>query len=287
MKRILLATVALAALAGHARAADMAVKAQPPAPVCYWCGFYIGGTLGGAWSDDNSVNVVTTNTFINFPALSALGRTAGPASAVASSANLGARQSGLTGGFEAGYNWQFGPTWVAGFETDIEGIGHSGGSAAITQVAPRAGFPGFNYTSTVAVSEKVNYLGTVRGRLGYLFTPSFLLYGTGGLAYGGVGSTTLISGAETPLTGSTPIAGAGTTSGTRTGWTAGVGLEWMWTRNWTVKAEWLHYDLGSVTYSNGTMTSSLTSGLVNFTDASASSVKFSGDLVRAGLNYKF
>jgi hypothetical protein len=45
--------------------------------------------------------------------------------------------------------------------------------------------------------------------------------------------------------------------------------------------------LGNVTYSNGTMTSFLGTGAVNFTNASSSTVKFSDDLVRAGVNYNF
>jgi outer membrane immunogenic protein len=288
MRKFLLAGLAFGALSAPAMAADMYVKAAPPPPPCTWCGFYIGGTAGGAWTNNDAITVNTTNNFINFPLLSPLGISAGPASAVATSAAIGESKTGFSGGFEAGYNWQFWSNWVAGFETDIESLSGSGGSAGVTQVVPRTGFPGFNYTGTVAVSEKVNYLGTVRARLGFLgLTPSWLLYATGGLAYGGASSSTAITGGETPFTGSSNIAGGGSVSGTRTGWTAGAGVEWMVTRNWTVKGEWLHYDLGTVTYSNGTMTSFLAPGVPAFSDVSASSVKFSGDIIRAGLNYKF
>jgi hypothetical protein len=55
-----------------------------------------------------------------------------------------------------------------------------------------------------------------------------------------------------------------------------------------VKAEWLHYDLGRVTYSNGTLNGILTGGsTIAFTDVSNGTVKVSGDIVRVGLNYKF
>lgn len=64
-------------------------------------------------------------------------------------------------------------------------------------------------------------------------------------------------------------------------------MEYLFASNWTVKAEWLHYDLGTATYSNGAMTGILANGLINFTDVSSSTVKFSGDIVRAGINYKF
>jgi outer membrane immunogenic protein len=115
-----------------------------------------------------------------------------------------------------------------------------------------------------------------------------LAYGTGGLAYGSASSATAIAGAETPNTGTTNIAGLGSYSNTRVGWAAGAGLEYLFIPNWTVKAEWLHYDLGTATYSNGTMNGLLTgTNTIAFTDVSNSAVKFTGDIVRAGLNYKF
>jgi outer membrane immunogenic protein len=290
MKKYLWATTAVSVFALPAMAADLDrpyYKAPVQVPAPSWSGFYIGGTLGGAWSD-NSVDTTTTNTFVNNGALSALGRTTGPASALASTANLGTSPTSFIGGFEAGYNWQFAPTWVAGIEADIEGVANNGGSAQVTQVAPRTGFPGDNYTSTIGASDKLNYLGTVRGRLGYLVTPTWLFYGTGGLAYGGPSSSTAIAGAETPNTGTTNVAGVGSASSTLVGWTAGAGVEWLFAPNWTAKAEYLHYDLGSVTYSNGALNGFLTgTNIIAFTDLSSSTAKFSGDIVRAGLNYKF
>jgi outer membrane immunogenic protein len=293
LKKFALSTAAFSLLAFPAMAADLSpvpyTKAPALAPVSApgWTGFYIGGTLGGDWSD-NSVNTVTTNTFVNTGALSPLGRTAGPASALASTANLGTRSTSFIGGVEAGYNWQFAPAWVAGLEADIEGLANDGVSARITQVVPRTGFPGNNYTATVSVSDKLNYLGTVRGRLGYLITPTWLLYGTGGLAYGGASSSARIAGAETPNTGTNDIAGVGSASRTLVGWTAGAGVEWLFAPNWTAKAEYLHYDLGSFTYGNGTMNGILTrTNTVAFTDISSSTAKFRGDIVRAGVNYQF
>jgi outer membrane immunogenic protein len=292
MKHLFAAGAASMMIAGSAFAADMPLKAPAPTPTLDWYGFYIGGTFGGDWSDKNFVNVVTTNAFVD-PLLGSFGTSAATASATASSAVVGAgRNRGFTGGFEAGYNYQFESHVVLGLETDIEYLsGKSSGSA--TEVVGR--FPGFTYTSTIAVSDHLHYLGTVRGRLGFLPTASFLPstslmgYLTAGLAYGGATSSTAITGGETPNTDSTNIAGAGTYSGTRIGYTFGGGFEWMLSRNWTVKAEYLHYDLGTATYSNGRMTAFAVGlpGVVNFSDVSTSSVDFSGDLVRAGVNYKF
>jgi outer membrane immunogenic protein len=189
---------------------------------------------------------------------------------------------------EGGYNWQLAPNWVVGIEADFEVFGGSNGSGKVTQVAPRIGFPGDNFTATLSASDRIDWLSTVRGRLGFLVTPTWLVYGTGGVAFGGATSATAITGAETPNTGTNNIAGAGSYSNTRVGWTAGAGMEYLFAPNWTVKAEWLHYDLGTATYSNGAMNGILTgTNTIAFTDISSSTVKFTGDIVRAGVNYKF
>jgi outer membrane immunogenic protein len=291
MKSLILAATLSVLGSGVVIAADLPFYSKTPAAplpaVSNWTGFYIGGTLGGAWNN-NSVDVATTNTFINTPVLTPFGQTPGPASAAAATGNIGTKRSALAGGVEGGYNWQLAPNWVVGIEADFESFGGSSGSGQVTQVAPRSGFPGYNYTATLSASDKIGWLGTVRGRLGFLITPTWLVYGTGGLAYGNASSATAITGAETPYTGTNGIAGAGTYSSTRTGWTAGAGMEYLFATNWTVKAEWLHYDLGTATYSNGTMSGLQAQiNMTNFTDVSSSTVKFSGDIVRAGVNYKF
>jgi outer membrane immunogenic protein len=179
-------------------------------------------------------------------------------------------------------------TWLAGVEADIQGVAGGSGSATLNQVAPRIGFPSNSMTVTLGVSQRITYLGTVRGRLGFLPTPSLLAYVTGGLAYGGVESSTIISGGETPNTGSTNFAGFGNTSSTRTGYTVGAGVEWMFAPKWSLKAEYLYYDLGTVSYASTPMTSFLTgTTTVSFTNQSTSSVRFNGNVARVGVNYQF
>jgi outer membrane immunogenic protein len=80
---------------------------------------------------------------------------------------------------------------------------------------------------SIAASCKLDNLGTVRQRLGYLFTPTFLLYGTGGLAYGGAktGAALTLNNdcVATPIPGTCiwPSAStAGSYSSTRAGWTS-------------------------------------------------------------------
>jgi outer membrane immunogenic protein len=66
------------------------------------------------------------------------------------------------------------------------------------------------------------------------------------------------------------------------GWTAGAGVEWMYSRNWSIKAEYLHVDLGAADYRFAGTTFV---GTPHTTDSMLGDLKF--DLVRAGLNYRF
>jgi outer membrane immunogenic protein len=177
---------------------------------------------------------------------------------------------------------------VGSFEADIQGTSakSTDGSTATFAVV---GFGSATVTTNLSVTKELDYFGTVRGRLGWLATPSFLIYGTGGLAYGGVKASTNISqtlfnfgGVENPPNSVSGI------SQTRTGWTAGGGFEWMLAQQWSFKAEYLYYDLGSVTY-NGQVAAPLTSGVppTFFINNVQTSTRFNGNIVRVGLNYHF
>jgi outer membrane immunogenic protein len=295
MRKLLLTTAAFAALGLPAMAADLApvYKAPAPVPVCMWCGFYVGLNAGGTWSNDNSVAVNSglVQDFLAVPA------SFGAASAAGATGSVPAgNRSAFIGGAQIGYNWQISSTWLVGFEDDIQGVSGKGhGTLANNTPVGAGGFLGNPdvVTTSIASTNKLDYLGTVRGRLGYLFTPAFLLYGTGGLAYGGVKASTTITQSNndcafTPVACIQPAASTGgATSQTRAGWTAGAGLEWLFTQHWSAKVEYLHYDLGSVTFANGL----LLTGSGTFPAAggpaivsSASSTQFRGDLVRAGVN---
>jgi outer membrane immunogenic protein len=297
MKRFLLTSAALVLLALPAVAADMApapvYKAPIPVPVCIWCGFYLGLNAGGTWTDNNSVavNSALAQDFVGGPSSYGAASAAGASGIVP----VGGR-SGFIGGGQIGYNWQMAPVWLAGFETDIQGVSGKGSGTVANSVGPFdfSGAPGEVVTTSIASSGHLDYLGTVRGRAGYLLTPSFLLYGTGGLAYGGVKASTAISQSNndcvffflTCIQGNTSAAGS--LSQTRVGWTAGAGLEWMFASKWSAKVEYLHYDLGSVTFANGSLVT--TSGthpaaLGPVVVGSTSTAKFSGDIVRAGVNF--
>jgi len=142
------------------------------------------------------------------------------------------KPSGFVGGAQAGYNFQTGP-WVFGVEGDLQATGAS---------------------DTFAPWKFSNpWFGTVRGRAGYAFN-NFLLYGTGGLAFGELSGQTF---------------GLSETH-TNAGWTVGVGAEFGFAPNWSAKAEYLFIDLND---SNFTIT-----GLPN---------GYHFGLLRAGVNYHF
>ena len=142
----------------------------------------------------------------------------------------------------------------------------------------------------------LDYVGTVRGRLGWLFTPTLLLYGTGGLAYGGVTLNTATQVSNTAFYISnwnvSPGFGGVNYSNTQVGWTAGGGLEWMFWPNWSAKVEYLYYDLGSVTQSFALpITTTYTYEGNQYNDAALFGgqvrARLNGNIVRAGLNYHF
>ncbi len=293
MKRIVL-TAAFAALgSASALATDLPSRTYTKAPAAAapaynWSGWYGGlnaGWVGGSGRVSNDASIVSTSTApVNAEAM-ALGAT-----------NTAGTSSGFIGGGQFGYNYQFSHLVVAGFEADIQGLSgaHKRSSSAIPLLDDReregAGIASVVTNSTT--TRDLSYLGTLRARIGVLAVPSFLLYATGGLAYGGVKSDTTIAQSVTNTDRPPPSTlTSGSFSGTRVGYVVGGGGEWMLSANWSAKLEYLHYDLGSATYATG--------GLANNTDqtslkgdgtaavATSSKVRFNDNIVRVGVNYHF
>jgi outer membrane immunogenic protein len=198
---------------------------------------------------------------------------------------------------QLGYNWQFNSV-VAGLEADIQDIAKGSNSGTLGTVVGPFPFALANevVSTTISSTKQVDYLGTVRGRLGILASPSVLLYGSGGLAYGRVKAGTSIVQSNNDCAQfpggclQTTAATAGSVSSTRAGWTIGGGAEWMFWQNWSAKLEYFYYDLGSVTFpvgplvvGNGTFTGAGGPAVV----AAQSTTRFNGNIFRVGLNYKF
>ena len=191
--------------------------------------------------------------------------------------NIGLRTSGFIGGGQIGYNFMASPSFLVGLETDIQGLAGSGSGTAInTATAPNGASNLANFVAT----NRLNWFGTLRGRLGYAFAPTFLGYVTGGLAYGGVSNSVTMFASNTINQSSSSFV---TASGTRVGWTVGGGLEWMFAQNWSAKLEYLYYDLGTTT-AIGAVTSATSPFLLATVQ---STTRTNGHIVRAGVNYHF
>src|ERR1700734_371299 len=169
MKKLFLSGVAFGALALPAMAADMApapVYKAPPAAVaiCSWCGWYVGANAGYAWSNSNSVDTSTANV----SSIAGLNGNIGGAIATQGTGSASSTGNGFIGGGQLGINWQAGNI-VYGLETDIQGLADSNNSSSITNVGtvPGAATP-ISSTGTITSSKSVTYLGTLRGRVGFL-----------------------------------------------------------------------------------------------------------------------
>lgn len=266
MKKFLRGTAALAALclSVPALAADLPArmtKARPMAvsPAYDWSGFYVGVHAGYTFGEDD--NVDTT------------GQAAGNIANVAGGARPGQvrlERDGFIGGGQAGYNWQVTPNWVLGLETDISYVDIRRDVNVVT--APLA--PGVGSLNNTFRS-RMEYFGTVRGRVGYVWDRT-MVYATGGLAYGEVDNNVAFFGTAGQLQF------AGNTRRTETGYTVGGGVEHGIAPNWTVKAEYLYYDLRDTT-----VNVALVPGGGGGGTGYNSRFENDGHIVRAGLNYKF
>jgi outer membrane immunogenic protein len=276
LKRLLLAGAALGVLAAPATAADMYVKAAAPYPYL-WNGFYAG--LNAGYADEQS----TFTTAANYTPDSALFVVPGVSEGLAglSSGRITTNSGmGFIGGGQVGYNMQLGKLWVVGLEADIQGkTGTSNGSVAAG--APVVFVP---ITSVQTVSASTDWLGTVRGRFGIVLTPTWLVYFTGGLAYGGSsGNSTLNQSGTNGFAG----VGSGSFSNTRIGGTFGAGLEWMFAQHWSAKAEYLFYDLGTTNFSYAATSGFFIPGQATVYQTVSNTVHLEGNIARVGVNYHF
>jgi outer membrane immunogenic protein len=258
------------ALSGAALAAEPAPAPPPPPPLPQWSGFYVGLNAGGTWSNSNSVATATGNV-ASVPGFDPLG----VASAGLATASVPVKIDGFIGGGQFGDNYQFANKWVGGFESDFQGIATSNRT---TTLFSQATADGFTTNQILTASRRLEWLGNDRVRIGYLISPTFLAYGTGGLSYGDTRVSVAIA--------QTGGASFGSFSKTLAGWSAGGGVEWLISPNWSLKVEYLYYDLGRVTFNMSPLVNSV-GGVPVTVGAPSASTRFNGNIVRAGLNYHF
>jgi outer membrane immunogenic protein len=242
-----------------ALAADLPSRAAPAplvmVPQYSWGGFYIGANAGGLFG-----STTLTSSPLPQPDFGAL--------------NFSQKLSpnGFAGGVQIGYALQSGQ-FVYGLEGDFQG---SSANASKTRVGlPDANGADFSGWSNSA-SERLDWFGTVRGRLGYAIDRT-LVYATGGLITGDVKSSSLSS--YTVMANSQHVYG-GSASIVRAGYVVGGGVEYAFTNNWTVRLEGLYFDLGKQNFSSVPLAA-------NPPYVVGHSASLTGEIVRVGLNYKF
>jgi outer membrane immunogenic protein len=248
----MLRRVALASAAALGAASLMAAPAfAQSADAWTWTGPYVGVNLGYGGGDFKYPFSGTTDRGGSNPVT---GR---------------ARQSssGVLGGGQVGYNLEMPNGLVLGLETDIDAA-DIGGDSSLNSTA------GFGAQAAGAVQSRINYLGTVRGRIGKpILDGRFLPYVTGGFAYGGVRNSANLDGG-----------GFATNTQTQTGWTVGTGAEYALDRHLSFKVEYLYVDLGSRDLSNNFGAFNAPGlGLFN-ADVRENT---NANVVRVGLNYRF
>jgi len=309
MKRLWFAGFALAALAANpAGAADLSkpVYKAPPAPVFTWTGFYVGANVGYSWGRSNNDWNFFAQSVGGAPPASTICAPAGLAFCAAGSDRD--KLNGAIGGFQAGYNWQR-ANYVVGIETDIQASGQKGDQifTAINGTTGVAFGQPITGTVTAAYTEKLTWLGTLRGRVGWT-TDRWLLYATGGLAYGRVtinGSATAQGSNQgpgcvvlNPVAFTCPLA-TFSNGVTKVGWAIGVGAENVIVGNWSWKVEYLHVDLGRANTAFATFPGcyggTITNGAGGFAanciaylpGSGTISSRITDEIVRVGINYRF
>jgi outer membrane immunogenic protein len=253
MKRLLLGTALVSAgiaLSGPA----LAQSASPPVPFANWTGFYAGAQLGYGWQGG------VANQIFADPVALAAGSSAG--------ATYGA--GGVLGGVHVGWNYQTSGV-VLGLESDLELSGVRGSRSPLGFFSSGTTPAGGSQPVPGSARSQADWFGSLRARLGVLATPELLIYATAGAAYGGLKSYLTVDGAPSV-----------TVSQSRTafGWTAGLGVEWAFARQWTARLEYRHVELG-------TQRTPLPAGVFSNNPTVYSSNFGRFETVRAGVSYRF
>jgi outer membrane immunogenic protein len=216
--------LSLSLFSATASAADLPAPTYPTASLApfatyNWTGCYVGGQVGGVVSEDRTTGV--------------LGNSNGFSSV------------GFVGGGQIGCDYQFAPGWVVGVE------GRAAWSSLKNTHAStvRNLITGITLPSQFTLSN--DFLASATARLGYSFTDRWLIFVRGGAAW----TQEKIDDAFTTVGG---IAVDPSATTTRTGWTAGTGVEWAFATHWSATLEYDYYDFGS----HGVRLTSATNGTV-------------------------
>ena len=260
----LIAAASTIALTQMASAADLPRKAPvyvPPVPVADWSGVYVGLEGGYGWGHQN-INAISPGDEFDFP--DAYEYQFGPTPGekfFSPDVSIGSvKQRGwLFGGF-FGVQKQWG-SWVLGLEGDIDGASTKGSSASsasevfdvdVYTTDPKTwevckGCLTLNHS--LSVDSKIDMLGSVRGKVGFVPAPDWLIYGTGGLAFAHIKTNFTDTESYTvklPMLMDPIFSSFTGSSGTSMfGWAAGAGVDWKFWHDagsaWILGVEYLHY----------------------------------------------
>lgn len=270
MKSIVLAAVSAVALlaSAPAMAADLPVMEAPAVvavPSFSWTGAYVGVTAGYVWDNDHKVRTRGTDAATR---ANVANRLRPP--------SIGIDGDGFLVGGTVGYNVQLdGSPLVFGIEADLSYTDIDDRSTFNTPPLVGAG----NIRSTF--KQELDYLGTVRGRVGYAFD-RVLVFGTGGLAFGKVKTSARFFNNTAAAANPGALAFTDSESKTEYGYAVGGGVEYAVTDNITIKGEYLYYDLGTTTL-DVRRTAVAPAGQAGY----KSKFDTDGHIARVGLNYKF
>jgi outer membrane immunogenic protein len=259
------------------------LKDTPPDFLPVWPGFYFGGHAGGAWGD---TGIHDTFTYVGDPTF-----------------NGSLSSTGFIGGAQAGYNFQRGH-FVFGLEGDLGYLGLSASKSASFHEGTCTGH--YSDGSTVHYSGQYcdvdakysvsgGLYGDLTGRLGYAMDRT-LFYAKGGFAFLNADFKANYAGGNCTFDygcgghRNVPSTFNFGQSDTLAGWTAGAGAEYALSPSWSLKAEYQHFDFGSMSYTysgayqipginnyaNGHYTSTI-NGKTN--------VSVTADAVTVGVNY--
>jgi len=246
------------------RAPVVVAPPPPPAARCApgpWTGFYVGGNLGWAQLDGEF------NDHDKF---------------FSERRRFEDEEDAFTAGVQSGYNLQCGNV-VFGIESDINWVGFDNDNDEL-------GHKRWNYYTEKWERERFNrdrsmdWFGTIRGRLGWT-NDRVMVYATGGLAYTELERGHRGIGRDWKDGHDWGWSNFDDSDDIQWGWTAGGGVEWLWSPNLSFKAEalWIDFEDDS------------NDRVIKFEDYYGHTwedrKRFDFDdsmvVVRVGLNYKF
>jgi opacity protein-like surface antigen len=269
-----------------------------------WAGPYLGVNYGYGWGKSNT-DTVLSDASSGAPLIAT---------------NTSPKLNGMTFGGQAGFNWQAG-AWVVGLELDAQQSRQRGRATTLNCAAaicnPAISAFGLDAPVSARMAQKLEWFGTLRGRLGVTPTPESLVYATGGLAVGRIKTSGTITGSSLTLTpgviegvtevlvpdvdpdgnpievpievpveiptvtaSTNPATSSFVSRTTKAGFAVGAGAEVRLAGNWTGKVEYLYLDFGRVSTS-ATNPLNSTPLAINFDS------RVTSHIARVGLNYKF